>query len=260
MVFDRGEGPPVVVVPGLQGRWEWARPALNRLSQRCRAMSYSLCGDIGSRRRPDPSRGFDNYVQQLDEILDAAGVPCAAICGVSFGGFVAVRYAALHPQRVSALILASAPGPGFQPNPQQSRWLARPWLSAPGFVASAPFRLWPELTASFPAVPARLGFMVRQGVRCAAAPMLPPLMSSRIRAAAAIDFEAACRHIDRPTLVLTGENGLDRVVPVESTRRYASLIAGAEYRSLPRTGHMGMLTQPAAFAEIVSDFVHAHHH
>jgi pimeloyl-ACP methyl ester carboxylesterase len=259
VVFDRGQGPPVVVVPGLQGRWEWARPALRRLSGSCRAISYSLCGDIGSRRRPDPARGFDSYVQQLGDVLDAAGITRAAICGVSFGGFVAVHYAALYPERVSALILASAPGPGFEPNPQQSRWLASPWLSAPRFVASAPFRLWPELTASFPAVPARIGFLVRQGVRCAAAPMLPPLMSSRIRAAAAVDFEADCRRIGRPTLVLTGETGLDRVVPVESTRKYASLIAGAEYRSLPRTGHMGLLTQPAAFAEIVSEFVHAHH-
>ena len=29
-MFDRGNGPPVVVVPGLQGRWEWAKPALTR--------------------------------------------------------------------------------------------------------------------------------------------------------------------------------------------------------------------------------------
>jgi hypothetical protein len=45
-----------------------------------------------------------------------------------------------------------------------------------------------------------------------------------------------------------------------STRAYASLIGGAEYRTLRRTGHLGVLTQPAAFADIVSGFVHAHHH
>ena len=26
------------------------------------------------------------------------------------------------------------------------------------------------------------------------------------------------------------------------------------------TGHMGMLTQPSAFADVVSGFVHANHH
>ena len=50
MSFDRGSGPPVVVVPGLQGRWEWVRPALDDSRRRCRAISYSLCGDIGSGR------------------------------------------------------------------------------------------------------------------------------------------------------------------------------------------------------------------
>lgn len=259
MLFDQGNGPPLVVVQGVQGRWEWTRPALQRLSARCRTISYSLCGDIGSKRRFEAARGFDNYVQQLDEILDRAGVSRAAICGLSFGGFVAVHYAAMHPERVSALILASAPGPGFQPNPQQARWLARPWLSTPAFVINAPVRVWPELTASFPAVSRRIGFLVRQGVRCAASPMVPPLMASRLRVAATVDFEIDCQQISRPTLVLAGEDGLDRVVPVESTRRYASLIGGAQFRTLPRTGHMGVLTRPSAFADIVSEFVHAHH-
>jgi pimeloyl-ACP methyl ester carboxylesterase len=258
-MFDRGSGPPLIVVPGLQGRWEWAKPALTQLAAKCRTISYSLCGDLGSRRRIDRALGFDNYVRQLDEVFDQAGVERAVLCGVSFGGFVALRYAALRPNRVSGLILASAPGPGWQPNPQQSRWLARPWWSAPAFVLSSPLRLWPELTAAFPAVGHRVGFMARQGIRCAAAPMIPSLMASRIRAAADVDFENDCRCIAMPTLVLTGEEELDRVVPVASTRRYAALIPRAEYQTVRRTGHMGLLTQPGAFAEIVSGFVHAHH-
>lgn len=258
-MFDNGTGPPLVVIPGLQGRWEWTMPALSRLACDCRTLSYSLCGDLGSGRRLDETLGFENYVRQLDQVLDEAGVERAAICGVSFGGLVAVRYAALRPERVSALVLASAPAPGWQPNPQQSRWLSRPWLSAPAFVLSSPARVWPEISAALPAWPTRLRFFVTQGLRCAAAPMIPGLMASRIRCAAAVDFFSDCGRIGVPTLVLSGEEGLDRVVPVNSTRSYASLIPGAEYRMLPRTGHMGLLTQPNLFAEIVSGFVHAHH-
>ena len=259
-MFDQGQGPPVVVIPGLQGRWEWAKPALRQLSAECRAISYSLAGDIGSRRSSKQARRLEDYVQQLDAVLDQAGLERAAICGVSFGGFVALAYAAARPQRVSALILASAPGPGFTPNPQQARWLARPWLSAPVFVATAPLRIWPELSASFPTLRGRLAFLVRQALRCAVAPMNPSLMSIRMRSARTVDFEADCRRIAAPTLVVTGEDGLDRVVPVPSTRTYLSLIPGAECRTLERTGHMGLLTQPSTFARVVTDFVHAHHH
>ena len=258
--FDRGDGPALVVIPGLQGRWEWAAPALRRLSRSCRTVSYSLCGDIGSGCRLDPALGFDNYLRQLDEVLDAAGLRQAAICGISFGGFVALRYAAQRPERVSALVLASVPGPGWQPNSQQARWLANPWLSAPAFVATSPLRVWPEISAALPSSAGRIAFLLRQAARCAAAPMIPPLMSSRIRMASGLDIVQDCRRIRAATLVVSGEDGLDRVVPVPSTRAYASLIPAAEYTLFPATGHVGLLTRPDDFATIVSGFVHAHSH
>ena len=259
-VYDRGSGPPVVVVPGLQGRWEWARPALQRLASTCRAISYSLSGDFGSGRRGHPELGFDNYVRQLDEVFETTGVTRAVLCGVSFGGCVALHYAARHPERVSALILASAPGPGWQPSAQQAAWIARPWWSVPAFVLTSPLRVWPEVSAALPAMRKRLGFFARQGLRCLGAPMIPSLMAARIREVADVDFEADCRCLAIPTLVLTGEENLDRVVPVRSTRAYATLIERAEHRTMPRTGHMGLLTQPSVFADVVSGFAHAHHH
>lgn len=258
-VFDEGNGPPVVVVPGLHGRWEWAKPALRELARKCRSVSYSLCGDIGSRWRLDPALGFDNYVRQLEAVLDRARLERAAICGVSFGGYVALRYASRFPDRVSALVLASVPGPQWHPNPQQSRWLDRPWWSAPAFVLSSPMRLWPEVTAAIPNASGRLRFFLRQGLRCAAAPMIPALMASRIQNAAAIDFKNDCERVRAATLVLSGEEALDRVVPVMSTRTYAALIPGAEYAMLPGTGHVGVFTQPDRFADTVSQFVHAHY-
>ena len=259
MMFDQGHGPPVVVVPGLQGQWEWSKPALTMLAGTCRAISYTLCGDIGSGQKMQPERGFENYVAQLEQVLDRARLTRAVICGVSFGGFVALRYAALHPQRVSALILASAPGPGWQPNEQQAGWISRPWWSTPSFIATSPLRVWPEVSAALPHLGSRVSFLARQGLRCLAAPMIPSLMASRVKNAAGLDFESDCRCIHAPTLVVSGEEPLDRVVPVRSTRSYASLIPGAHYRVLPQTGHMAILTQPSAFAALVSDFAHAHH-
>ena len=31
-----------MVIPGVQGRWEWMLPALRALAKRCRTISYSL--------------------------------------------------------------------------------------------------------------------------------------------------------------------------------------------------------------------------
>ena len=64
-----------------------------------------------------------------------------------------------------------------------------------------------------------------------------------------------CRRVAAPTLVVTGEAGLDRVVPVESTATYLQFIAGARSFVLERTGHFGTITRPELFADIVYEFV-----
>ena len=70
-----------------------------------------------------------------------------------------------------------------------------------------------------------------------------------------VDFEADCRLVRAPTLVLTGEPGLDRVVSVDGTRSYTDRIAGAHHAILERTGHIGLVTRPDRFAEMVAPFV-----
>lgn len=259
-MFDKGNGPPIVVIPGVQGRWEWMRPGLVELAKSCRTISYSHPGDIGSRRSYDASLGFDNYVLQLEDVLKEAGLQRAALLGTSFGGFVATRYTALRPEQVTSLLLVSAPGPGWFPSGQQAEWLARPWLAAPIFVVTAPFRAWPEIRSAIGSVPGSLRFIAEQGFRGALALANPSLMSARVRDAREVDLEEDCARISKPTLVITGDEGLDRVVPVTSTRRYVTAIKGARYEQMTGTGHLGMLTQPKRFARLVSEFVHAHHY
>ena len=59
-------------------------------------------------------------------------------------------------------------------------------------------------------------------------------------------------------MVVTGEQSLDRVVPVESTREYLDAIPGARYEQLDGTGHLGLITAPDRFCRVVGSFVVAH--
>jgi pimeloyl-ACP methyl ester carboxylesterase len=231
------------------------RPALDALARRCRTISYSLCGDFGSDAPFDRGLGFENFTRQLDRVLDKAGLERAAICGVSYGGFIAVRYAAARPQRVSSLILASSPAPGWSPTEQQQRYVAHPWLSAPMFALTAPARLMPEIRSARGSWPAAVTFAARHALRVLAAPAIPPLMARRVTLAQQQEFARDCALVEAPTLVLTGEDALDRVVPARITRRYETLIAGARGATFERTGHIGLITRPDRFAEIVCDFV-----
>jgi pimeloyl-ACP methyl ester carboxylesterase len=259
-VFDQGHGTPLIVIPGVQGRWEWMKPALDELGKRCRVLSYTLCGDIGSGMKFDRALGFDNFVRQLDRVFDRAAVQRAALCGVSYGGFIALRYAALRPERVSSLVFASSPAPGWVPDARQRRYVARPWQSAPAFVAGAPLRLWPEIRAAYDTPRERLSFLIRHAARVVAAPIVPPLVAARVTLQQEIDFAPDCARVQVPTLIVTGEDDLDRIVPAEVTRRYRQLIPGARYVQMKRSGHIGLLTQPAQFADIVTGFINGNGH
>jgi len=253
-IHTAGAGRPLILIPGIQGRWEWFRPTVRALSAGCRVSTYSLCGELGCGWRLDPALGFENYLRQLDDVVDRVGGR-AAVCGVSYGGFIALRYAATRPDRVAALLLVSAPAPGWIPSDVQRAYIEHPWLSAPKFVLTSPVRMAPEIHAAFDTWGARLRFSVAQALRVARAPMIPGLMATRIIEQQGIDFAPDTAAVRAPTLVMSGEPHLDRVVPVESTRRYLEMIRGSRYAMLERTGHIGLVTRPHRFAEIVSGFV-----
>ena len=107
-MIDIGAGTPVILIPGLQGRWEWMRPAVEAMAKRNRVLSFSLCDERSSPFPCDVERGFENYIDQTVAAMDRAGIEKATIAGVSYGGLIASEFAARHPDRVTALVLASA--------------------------------------------------------------------------------------------------------------------------------------------------------
>jgi len=256
-MFDRGSGPTVVVVQPLQGRWQWMRPFLEALATRCRVITYTRAGDFGADRPLDASNGFDQCVRQLEDVMNGAGIQRAALCGISFGGTVAVRYAALHPDRVTHLVIASSPGPGWRVNPEQATYISRPLLTLPLFLWNAFRRIRAELLAAFPRRTDRFAFIARATATALRYPALPPLMAQRVRLMQTVDLAADAVRITAPTLVVTGDPALDHVVPVDSTRQYLSHIRDCRYEMIDNTGHSGSLTQPERLDRTVGTFVNA---
>jgi pimeloyl-ACP methyl ester carboxylesterase len=256
--IDLGTGTPLVVIPGIDGRCERILPTLEVLAQRCRVLSFSLCGERTSGLRIDPRRGFDSYLAQLDRVLDRAGLAEAFVCGVSYGGWIGLRYAAERPQRVRGLILVAAPGPSWTPDRRARICLRAPRLLSPYFLMQQPGKFRAELAAAFPGRVARMKFALRQVGTFLRAPFSPTLMAERVRLASVMDFKNDCARVNAPTLVITGEPGLDRIVPADGTREYATAIRRARQIVLERTGHIGFGTRPERFAEILWKFLEEH--
>ena len=243
-LIDRGTGPALVLIPGLQGRWEYLRPAVDALSASFRVLTFSLDAD-----------DLDGYARTVAAMMTEAKVERATICGVSFGGLIAVRFAAIYPTRCDALILASTPKPRLRLRPRHQTYLRAPWIFGPLFLAETPFRLRPEIRSALPDAKARRQFALRQLRTALGAPVSLSAIAGRARMISTEDVTPDCARITAPTLVVTGERHLDHVVPVDGSSEYLRLIPDARAIVLERTGHLGSITRPDAFAAIVREFV-----
>ena len=145
-IVDRGSGVPVVLVPGIQGRWEWMAPAVDALAARCRVITFSLA-DEPSAEWPARGTGFDAYVEQIGQALDALHLERAVICGVSYGGLVAAAFLRRYPERVAGLVLVSAIPPSWAPDARARFFMRWPRLLLPVFLLSS-LRLHREIAAA----------------------------------------------------------------------------------------------------------------
>jgi pimeloyl-ACP methyl ester carboxylesterase len=253
-MIDRGSGPPLVMIPGILGRWEWMAPTVETLSERFRVLSFSL-SEAGL---DAPHAGvFDAWTTFIDGMLDRAGVASAALIGVSFGGLVAIRYAAARPERVSSLMLVSTPSPSWKLDPQSAFYMRFPHLTMPLLALRSTRRLAPEFLAVHPRWTVRLRLASAYAMRMLRARLSPTHMVHWVRAWMATDITADCARVAAPTVIVTGEPTLDRVVRVDSTLQILKLIPHARHVTFAGTGHVGVVTCPDRFAHIVSASCHA---
>jgi pimeloyl-ACP methyl ester carboxylesterase len=251
-IIDVGTGTPVVLIPGIQGRWEWMRPAVDALAKHCRVITFSLADEPTSGASFDASAGVWSYVQQVADVLDATGVRAATICGVSYGGLIAAAFAARHPDKVSALVLSSAIPPSWKPDARAEFLMRAPLLLSALFCIGS-LRMCPEIFAARGTLPGA-AFAAQHAATVLANMFTPRLMARRARLVATLDVERQLGHVKCPTLVVTGEPTLDRVVPVALTRDYHRIWPHATEAVLQRTGHLGLITKPDEFARLVASF------
>jgi pimeloyl-ACP methyl ester carboxylesterase len=103
--YERGQGPPLMMLIGTGSTMAEWDPALLRLLARDHQLvlfDYPGVGMSG----PWHGHSFDSLADATADLMGAIDLPKADVLGWSMGGFVAQRLAIDHPARVSHLILA----------------------------------------------------------------------------------------------------------------------------------------------------------
>ena len=111
--YERGQGPPLVMLTGTGSTMaEWDPALLRLLAQDHRLILFDYPGlGLSGRWHGD---SFDSLADTTAGLMKAIDVPEADVLGWSMGGFVAQRLAVDHSERVSHLILAGTNPGGSQ--------------------------------------------------------------------------------------------------------------------------------------------------
>ena len=242
-----------MVIPGIQGRWEWMKPAIDALARRCRVITFSLADEPSCGAPFDAAHGFSCYVDQVRAALDAGGLERAAICGVSYGGLIAAAFAARYPERTSSLILVSALPPSWTPDRRARFFVRAPRLLTPLFLVGS-LRLYREIAAANPGAGRGIAAAVRFAWRALTHMFSPSRMARRVTLLASVHLPEELSRVTSPVLVITGEAALDRVVPLPATLEYARIWPNARVDTIARSGHLGSITRPHEFARLVVPF------
>jgi len=259
-----GTGPPLVWVAHwvhhLELDWDspvW-RPWLSLLTRRHTLVRYDLRG-CGLSDREGVEFPFERLVEDLEVVIDAAGLTRFAFFGMAAGAAIGMAYAVRHPERVSHLVLCGG---------QTHGRLAR--ATTPEQVEEAETRLkvielgWPNDTPAFGQfftslhVPDASAEQFRSFNDLVRRTTSPANAIALLRGLFQTDLREIVPRVRCPTLVLHARE--DSIVPFDQGRSIAALIPGARFVQLESRNHVLLDTEPAwqQLVAALDDFLPAH--
>jgi len=250
----RPGAPLVVLLHGIGSSGRSFARQLDGLGDEFHLLAPTARGYGGSDDAPEPP-GLDGYADDLLGLLDHEGCASSALVGASWGGVVATRFAARHPGRLWALVLADSSRGSGGDDTRASAMRARPAeLDRLGPRAYAEGRA-PRLLSD--GAPAELVAAVT--VAMAEAVRLPGLAHAAA-SMAETDHADLLAGLAVPALVVVGEH--DAVCPVAESAAIAAAIPGARLEVIPGAGHLANQEQPGPFNRVVGAFLRHHrpHH
>ncbi len=132
----RGHGKPMVLLHGLASQSHIYDLVAPRLAQNYRVVALDQRGH-GESAKPDSGYDFESVIGDLLAFLDALKFKRAIIVGHSWGGNVALQFAATYPERVAALVLIDGGFLDFQSNPEMTWERTRELLAPPKLAGTS---------------------------------------------------------------------------------------------------------------------------
>jgi pimeloyl-ACP methyl ester carboxylesterase/AraC-like DNA-binding protein len=190
-----------------------------------------------------PRLDFEDMVEDLATVIDAAGVETCDLLGLSHGGTIAMAYAARHPERVRRLVTVNSSAAGWRvrADPEEIGWresLLEMNRRRPAFRRSLLGEMF--ITLYYPSASQEIIDWHNDNFqKLGPAKNMEPVIDLVSR----IDIRDELAKIRAPTLMFHGR--LDGNVPLAAGRQAADAIAGARLVELESANHFILADEPA---------------
>jgi aminoacrylate hydrolase len=247
-----GNGPPVLLVPGLGGLGSYWGPNIPAFSASHKVIIHDHRG-LGRSSRSLIRYSVDQMTRDLVAVMDHLGIDKAHLVGHSTGGAIGQTLAITRPERLLSLTIYASwtKSDSFFRRVFETRRTLLMQGGTPAYVRSTPVFLYPDwwINDNIDLIESR---------EKTAIPAFPPaeIAASRIDAIVAFDRTAGLGSITAPTLVICAKD--DILTPPYFSRALASAIPGAQFIELDRGGHCASETNTAAFNAAVLGFIRTH--
>jgi pimeloyl-ACP methyl ester carboxylesterase len=234
------QGRPVILVHGFSvPNYVFDQTSADLAANGFRVIRFDLYGR-GWSDRPEVDYDRELFANQLLEVMDTLRVPKADLLGLSMGGAIVGRFAAEHPERVRSLALVA---PLTEPQdisvmawPGVGEWLMRTWYLPK--LAGSQLEDFPH-PERVPGWAERFQPQMRYDGFGRA---ILSTMRHVIPESSLPDFQKLGK-AGLPVLLVWGE--ADKTVPYAQHAAVQRAIPQAQFISLPATGHLPVVEEPA---------------
>jgi 2-hydroxymuconate-semialdehyde hydrolase len=250
---DVGSGSAVLLIhgsgPGVSAWANW-RLVLPRLKDRARALAPDMAGFGYTEVHGELSFDIDLWLEQLRSLLDTLGIQRVSIIGNSFGGGIALHFAARYPHRVEKIVLMGSVGArfplthgldrvwGYQPSRDHMRELI-------GIFAYNKAIVTDDL------VELRYQASIRADVQDRFSRLFPAPRQRWIDALA-LD-ESTLAALVQPVLLIHGRE--DQVIPLHASQALKEMLPNARLAVIEQCGHWVQIEHTDEFLREIVGFL-----
>jgi 3-oxoadipate enol-lactonase len=242
---------PVVFIHGFPFSSQMWQGQTDALKDRFQTLVYDVRGH-GKSGSGAPFFTIDFFAEELNSLLEACGIQKAVICGLSMGGYIALRFAEMYPDKLHGLVLCDTRSEADTNEAKTNRARQICILQTEGKEKFADGTL-PSLLSEAHINPEDEVYqfvhdMILQNE-------VEGICATLLALAARPDTTASLEKISIPTLILVGEN--DKLTPPDAAERLHNNIKGSRLHKIPDAAHLSNLENSEDFNAKLTDFLHS---